>query len=300
MTSNIKDVARRAGVSIATVSYVINGTRQVKADTRQRVLKAIEGLNYKPNMSARNLRTQKTATILVVVPEKKFNEMGADIILLLNYSEKLLAERGYRMVLQYADDMDGRVLEVIHANDVNYAGLVVFRMKHQAKIAQASLDLGIPCTIVNYDLAQYEVSREDTVNIALYYYDQILKQVDDLDSTYIVANDEQGEHIKRLFAGHIKAKNLWLGRSDINYGYAVIENLFASDMKAIKTIVLADYKMILGMIKYLLIHHTFVLQGCTIQALTCGTNVECFGLPINVVSISHKKIASDIIDKIIQ
>lgn len=300
MTSNIKDVARRAGVSIATVSYVINGTRQVKEDTRQRVLKAIEGLNYKPNLSARNLRIQKISTILVVVPEKKFHEMGADILPLLNYFEKLLTERGYKMVLQYADDMDSRVMGVIHANGANYAGLVIFIRHDQARLTQTTPELGIPYAIVNYDVVQYEVNSEDTVNIALYYYDQILKHVDDLDTTYIVARNEQERHLKRLFASQLKVNNLWLGRSDIDYGYDVIEKLFASDIKNIKNIVLADYNMILGMIKYLLMNRIFVLPDCKIQALICGTNVECFGLPINVISIPHKKIANDIADKIMQ
>lgn len=55
----IKDVARAAGVSIATVSYVINnGPRPVSSTTRQRVLEAMQQLNFEPNISARRLRRQ--------------------------------------------------------------------------------------------------------------------------------------------------------------------------------------------------------------------------------------------------
>ena len=61
MKSNIKDVARRAGVSIATVSHVINNTHFVSEEKRRRVLSAIEGLNYRPNVSARTLRSQKVS-----------------------------------------------------------------------------------------------------------------------------------------------------------------------------------------------------------------------------------------------
>ncbi len=64
-----KDVAERAGVSIATVSHVINGTRFVSDETRQRVLEAIEALNYRPNAIARGLVTNSTRTVGLVVSD---------------------------------------------------------------------------------------------------------------------------------------------------------------------------------------------------------------------------------------
>ena len=65
----IKDVAERAGVSTATVSHVINHTRFVSEETRQRVLAAIEALNYQPNAIARGLVTNSTQTIGLLVPD---------------------------------------------------------------------------------------------------------------------------------------------------------------------------------------------------------------------------------------
>lgn len=59
----IKDVARACGVSVATVSYVINGTRVLKPDTRERVLKAMEEMNYHPNAVARGLSSKKVHTL---------------------------------------------------------------------------------------------------------------------------------------------------------------------------------------------------------------------------------------------
>lgn len=64
-----KDVAERAGVSIATVSHVINETRFVSDETRQRVLDAIKELNYRPNAIARSLVTNSTRTIGLVVSD---------------------------------------------------------------------------------------------------------------------------------------------------------------------------------------------------------------------------------------
>ncbi|MBV1821355.1 LacI family DNA-binding transcriptional regulator [Clostridium cochlearium] len=64
----INDVAKEAGVSISTVSRVLNNNYPVKEETRIKIEKAIEKLNYKPNMLARSLITKKTSTIGVIVP----------------------------------------------------------------------------------------------------------------------------------------------------------------------------------------------------------------------------------------
>ncbi|AKM19333.1 HTH-type transcriptional repressor CytR [Geobacillus sp. 12AMOR1] len=67
--ASIKDVAKRANVSTATVSRVLRNTGNVTEETRQRVLEAIEALNYQPNVLGRYLRRMETETVLVVVPD---------------------------------------------------------------------------------------------------------------------------------------------------------------------------------------------------------------------------------------
>ena len=66
--ANIKDVARQAGVSIGTVSHVINNTVPVRGVTRDRVLEAVKELNYHPNSVARSLQSRRTNTISLVLP----------------------------------------------------------------------------------------------------------------------------------------------------------------------------------------------------------------------------------------
>ena len=66
--STILDVSRAAGVSVATVSRVLNGKGQVKDETSRRVLQAVEALAYAPNVSARNLRLNESRIILIVAP----------------------------------------------------------------------------------------------------------------------------------------------------------------------------------------------------------------------------------------
>lgn len=65
--TTIRDVARRAGVSITSASYALNDTGTIGAATRQRVLAAAEELNYHPNAFARHLKKKKTHTIGVFI-----------------------------------------------------------------------------------------------------------------------------------------------------------------------------------------------------------------------------------------
>jgi len=68
MAITINDVAREAGVSITTVSRVLNNNYPVKEETRIKIEKAIEVLNYKPNTMARSLITKKSSLIGIIVP----------------------------------------------------------------------------------------------------------------------------------------------------------------------------------------------------------------------------------------
>lgn len=67
-TVTIYDVANEAGVSMATVSRVVNGNKNVKAETSKKVQEVIERLNYRPNEIARGLASSRTTTIGVMIP----------------------------------------------------------------------------------------------------------------------------------------------------------------------------------------------------------------------------------------
>ncbi|MEU8390422.1 LacI family DNA-binding transcriptional regulator [Micromonospora sp. NPDC048843] len=65
---NIGEIARRAGVSRSTVSYVLSGKRTVSEGTRQRIQAVIDELDYRPNASARALKEGRTRTLGLVIP----------------------------------------------------------------------------------------------------------------------------------------------------------------------------------------------------------------------------------------
>jgi DNA-binding LacI/PurR family transcriptional regulator len=75
----MRDVAERAGVSTTTVSHVINETRFVEEETKQRVLQAIAELNYRPSAIARSLTTSRTQTVGVIVSDSS-NYFFAEVL----------------------------------------------------------------------------------------------------------------------------------------------------------------------------------------------------------------------------
>ncbi len=67
MMATIKDVAKKAGVSVSTASYALNNVPNVHPDTRKRVMEVASAINYHPNASARNLKTKRTNNLGVFV-----------------------------------------------------------------------------------------------------------------------------------------------------------------------------------------------------------------------------------------
>ena len=95
MAATIKDVAVYAGVSTATVSHVLNGTRYVAESTQERVKMAIKKLGYVPNISASGLRSNRTKRIGMLVPSISsfFSVDIADAV------EQVLGKNGYQLVI---------------------------------------------------------------------------------------------------------------------------------------------------------------------------------------------------------
>ena len=93
--ATMKQVAQRAGVSISTVSHVINNTRAVSDDVRKRVLGIIDEMRYVPSAVARSLKNDKTNTIGVLVPNSS-NPYFAELI---RWIEDAAFELGYHIIL---------------------------------------------------------------------------------------------------------------------------------------------------------------------------------------------------------
>jgi LacI family transcriptional regulator len=99
----MRDVAEQAGVSVTTVSHVINNSRPVNPETRSRVEQAMQVLGYHPNVVARSLRRGKTNTIGVILPDNT-NPYFAEVVRGIEDSS---FSKGYSVMLCNSDnDLD--------------------------------------------------------------------------------------------------------------------------------------------------------------------------------------------------
>lgn len=92
---NMKDIAKHLGLSIATVSRVVNGHSNVNAETKKRVLDFIEKKGYTPNVMAQNLSKMENKTIALIVP----NISNGFFAALINFICRYFAESGYQIAL---------------------------------------------------------------------------------------------------------------------------------------------------------------------------------------------------------
>src|SRR5258706_11725292 len=121
--ASIKDVAKTAGVSTATVSRVLANHSRIKEETRQRVREAVEQLNYRPNLIARSLRVQKSARIGLVASDIRnpfFTAIGRAV-------EDSAYEQGYSILMCNTDENPEKeelYLNLLH--DENVAGIIYF------------------------------------------------------------------------------------------------------------------------------------------------------------------------------
>jgi LacI family transcriptional regulator len=121
--STIRDVAKRASVSIATVSRVINSNpHKVNHETRSKILKAVKELDYRPNALAQGLIMKKSMTIGVIIPDIS-NPYYAEIVRGVQDGAEDL---GYAVVLQNTDRKKERIIKCIHVLRDKQADGIIF------------------------------------------------------------------------------------------------------------------------------------------------------------------------------
>jgi LacI family transcriptional regulator, fructose operon transcriptional repressor len=164
MTS-IKDVAQKAGVSIATVSRVLGNQVNVHEGTRKKVLKAIEQLNYRPNLIARSLRSQTSAKIGLVVSDIRnpfFTAIGRAV-------EDAAYERGYSVLMCNTDENPEKeelYLNLMH--DENVAG-VIFSPTHQFATKLSTYKPTMPFVIIDRAVESKDMDMVLLDNVAAAY-----------------------------------------------------------------------------------------------------------------------------------
>ncbi len=147
--ATIRDVAAAAGVSVATVSYVLNGKKKVSEQTRNEVLDVIRRLEYVPDLNARGLSKKDTRLIGVVVPQ---TEPGSTLMFRNNFYSEILGsieyharQNGYHVLIS-ATDVTEDYLNLIRERNLD--GVIIIGT-YQNRFFSQLKQLEVPVVLVD-------------------------------------------------------------------------------------------------------------------------------------------------------
>lgn len=147
MSVTIKDVAKRAGFSVATVSRVLNAKALVRAETRRRVEAAAAELRYTPNRAARSLITRKTHTLGIVLPGL-YGEFFSEI---LRGIDAMARRHDYHLLVSGSHNRQGEIAAAVEAMHGRVDGLLVMSPGIDAVDLASRLPGSLPVVLLNGD-----------------------------------------------------------------------------------------------------------------------------------------------------
>ncbi|MBB5706553.1 LacI family DNA-binding transcriptional regulator [Sphingopyxis panaciterrulae] len=147
--ATLRDVAREAGVSVATASRAINGLGNVTAPTRAAVLAAVKKLNFVPHSGARSLTRRRTDTVGVILPDL-FGEFFSEII---RGIDLIAHESGMHLLLGNMHGSAHETAAAIAAMRGRVDGLLVMPPELKPETLAQHLDPVLPTVLLNYDAA---------------------------------------------------------------------------------------------------------------------------------------------------
>jgi DNA-binding LacI/PurR family transcriptional regulator len=162
MSTTLHDVARHAGVSIKTVSNVVNDLGRVSAATRERVLASIAQLDYRPNLSARSLRSGRTGVIGLAIPELSLAYFAQLADAVIEEAE----QRGLVVLIEQTRGGDrARELELLRGPQRQLTDGLIFSPFGMTEEDTELLDIGSPLVLLGERLPHAEVDRVTMHNV---------------------------------------------------------------------------------------------------------------------------------------
>ena len=200
----IRDIAREAGVSVATVSNVLNGVNKCKAETKQRVEDIVLKLGYKPNISAKTLATRRSGLIGLVVHEDENRHQMSHMNTLIN---------GMNAAIRGHENYDLIITEVFRGGSHEFLKDwitkrdlegIIFIGGYEEELLGSVEKLSIPMVMVdNYNeeivRASY-IHSEDTLGSYLAVEHLIEKGYKNI--AFVSGNLEENEVYRRRFYGY--------------------------------------------------------------------------------------------------
>jgi len=225
----IKDVAKQAGVSISTVSRVINDSKPVTDEVKQKVLDVIKETGYIPNPLARSLVTKKSQLIGVIVPEVSDSFVNE----ILNGIEEVAKMYDYEILLAntYSDKaQELKCINLLRAKQVE--GIVMISWKVEEEHINYIQNCGIPASYISKTARDYDIHTVSVNNTeATYDMTKYLIEKGHKDIAFIMTSqDDTVLEMERLlgYEKALKEKNIKINKDLIKYGETTYEAGYSS------------------------------------------------------------------------
>jgi LacI family transcriptional regulator len=145
MTVTIRDVAREAGVSVATVSRVFNDKGPVREETRLRIRETASRLRYHPHGGARSLTTRKVGVLGVILPDL-YGEFFSEVIRGIDQTARRL---GYHLLVSSSHDDRAEIEAVLRSMRGRVDGLMIMSPDIDAQALKTNLPESLPVVLLN-------------------------------------------------------------------------------------------------------------------------------------------------------
>ncbi len=302
--TTITDVASWAGVSIATVSHYLNGTKRVSSEIAERIDAAIKELNYIPNANARSLKSKQTYTIGLVIP---------DIVMyssICYYIESQLYENGYNVIIcntNFDHIRENKYLNSLLERRVD--GLILATSGQNEQLIKRFEKSGIP--VVLFDRMQPTLKG----NYILEKHEQCIVTM----TEYLIENNHKNiAYIKGPKSSYVsefrfgKFKEILKKNSidllsdfyfDNCYSEEVCDQAFdkiCSNLNKITAVMLTNANQIKYLIKYGNKNGIKLPQELSFLGFGLEEYKTLFAYPITCIVQNHYDIARNVADKILE
>ncbi|WP_343250754.1 LacI family DNA-binding transcriptional regulator [Diplocloster hominis] len=149
-TVTIKDIAKEANVSVATVSRYLNASGYVDDAKKEMIAEVIRKLNYRPNRMAQSLKTKESKNIVLILPDIQnpfYSTMGVEV-------QRMMMEKGYTITLFNTGADYGMELNCVRmAADIGNDGVIFATVNSNPQVVEALRNLNTPVIMVNVNQA---------------------------------------------------------------------------------------------------------------------------------------------------
>lgn len=160
MAATIKEVARAAGVSVATVSRVMNDSGPVREETRRRIIEASKALNYVPNSAARSLITSRTNTLGVLLPDL-YGEFFSEVVRGLDQTAQL---QRYHLLVSSSHNDEAAISAALRTMQGRVDGMIIMSPGISAERIEQSLPDTLPAVLLNSSVSGGRLDAVDVDN----------------------------------------------------------------------------------------------------------------------------------------